>query len=614
MAALDSSPYSVYVDAVQNQVPQADDKAGLKIRLCILFGILGYLWLASLANFGVHLYSNHLKGRRLWLFRLVRRQGGQHVVSNHSVISGVAGVLATPVLIGNTVALYSAFCGSGKGIETAEIWQFTCLPIAYGFGWLLSFATFQAFLQLEGARHNSRWSVPAWLENLVFLGGLLASVGALTVFATIGGIKDAQQWRTLDSFVTTVSSAASSWDGSALSAVDTATLDAGLEKVSKDAEAFYAAAEHLAIAASVLPLILLLINGAMFSFVHSVRRQVSFQLSKLTTVQMTTYRNGEPVEHLPASPPPGTAQSSPMTSQHSPPKSQADELDSKPPLPGTTESFDHLSTFVPLAHLRRDSFSKSPGPLAKLDLSTTSPITSPTTIRFGEDPSTKQTSSRRTRPTRGKIRTMSQDPERLARDQAERLMGMMRAEQELLVTCCSVFFIATALIVWNAWAIPTLRSHRTNTWAQQEALYVTPIWFFSTGLAFAETLGAWVEWNHLRPWRSSPRPRSRSGSGSTSNSRTGTHPSSKRASHGNGALPLALEPGIATAVRVDVEVVTMNEMVELDEYEKDIGLAFGGGGDDEEKRDWSPERREDWMSRERERGRMRPQAEDVWKD
>ncbi|BGP20014.1 hypothetical protein JCM10213v2_008149 [Rhodosporidiobolus nylandii] len=553
------NPYSSYLATLEGQKPAPPDPEGLRIRLCVLFAFCAYVFVASIVNCAVHLYSNRLKGRSFWVFRLVRRAGGFHVVSNHFVLSGLTGICSVPLLIGNAAAIWRAFLGDGEGIETMSVCQASILPTAYALGWLLSFATFQSFLQVEGGRHNSRWTMPAWLENFAFLGGLFLSVAALTALAALEGLANRDQWKTFDSFRDYLSNSVASWNGTALSSGDIEYIASRFGEVSASTEKFYA-----------------------------VRKQVSLQLSKFTTVL-----NGE--SHAHSNTPPSHAKgigahSASPTSTHDaspqkPPFRDADPDWKKPTFPPYS-SFDHIPTFIPLQNLRRSSFSKSPAPEQALEV-----IHSPTSmpsIHFVEDPN-----AQRARPTRSKIRALSQNPDRLASDQARRLMGMMQAEQELLVMVVSIFFIAISLVVWCSVSVPYLRSHDTNSWAVQEMLYTTPIWFFSVGLAFAETLHAWVEWRHLRPWRSSTRS-TRSGSQSQSGSRSG-----------NTNIP---DLGIATAVRVDVQVVTRQEVVELEDFEHDVGVATDGvekgrpASYDEENNTWTA------------RGMGKPSPQDVWRD
>ncbi|GAA5912343.1 hypothetical protein JCM6882_002566 [Rhodosporidiobolus microsporus] len=614
-----SNPYEYYRAVLNATKPTPTDKTGLKARLCVIFVILAYTFFASFVNFGVHLYSNKLKGRTMWIFRLVRRQGGTHIVSNHFVLSGLIGVCCIPVLTCNAAFAWTAFVGDGHGIETMFVLQFSALPVAYFFGWLLSWATFQSFLQVEGGRHRSRLSMPAWLENIAFVGGCILTVGCLIALTVLASVHNNAEWETFDRFGRYLDSAAASWEGSTLSTDARTDVASRFAELSSDADRFYASSEHLAMAGAILPAILLIMNGGMWFFVHSIRKQVSFQLSKLTTVQVTAIKNGDVDDVF------ESGAHSDAASQRSQVESLASPEKQRPQGPATSPSFDRLPTFIPLSNLgRKDNYAKSSvNDFGEPPLSPPPAIHFVDTIAKGRNQRGDVGEDRQRAPTRGKIRALSQNPDRLARDQAERLMSMMKAEQELLVLSCSIFSIAAALIIWCAWSIPKLKNHSENSWADDEGLFLAPLWFYSIGLAFAETLHAWVEWRHLRPWRT--RTRSGSGSGSNSNSLSG----GARGSSGLAVVPSTTEHGAATAVQVQVHVVTQHEVVELDEYEmgvgsgrvggqEAVGVALGGGEEDVKRMESFEEEKRGsaagWEVTSTGRGMGMPSRDAVWRD
>ncbi|GAA5827559.1 hypothetical protein JCM11251_001732 [Rhodosporidiobolus azoricus] len=573
------NPYLNYRAVLEAAKPSPTDKTGLKIRLIVLFALLVYAFVFSLANLGVHLYASKLKGRSLWLFRLVRRQGGTHIVSNRRpcpadifsshfrssssrstdfILSGLVGVACAPVLITNVCFVWSAFLGDGSGIEKMLVLQFSALPVAYFTGWLLTWATFQSFLQVEGGRHSSRFAVPAWIETMAYVGGVIVLVGTLVALMVPAALANNKQWETFHACIAFLDSAAASWDGSTLSSEALQAVARELADVQATAEAFYAAARRLAIAGAILPAILLLLNGGMWFFVHTIRKQVSFQLEKLTATQISTINNdGAPASPIDGTPPfHSTVWSSPEKQQHRRPH----------PYPAPPSS-DSLPTFIPLKVLpKTDPFRKTTAKDSSFSVSTP-PNPLPPAIHFVETFKKNRDRADTSAPrllTRGKIHALSRNPDKLARDQAERLMLMMRAEQELLTLSSSVFFIAAGLTIWCGWSISKLDDHVNNTWAEYEGLYIAPIWIYGVGLAFSETLHAWIEWRHLAPWRAN-RARSRSNSQSDASPGSG---------EGGAAFPVNRD-GVATAVQVQVHVVTRHEVAETEEDA--YGLRYARG-------------------------------------
>ncbi|GAA5866522.1 hypothetical protein JCM8547_000654 [Rhodosporidiobolus lusitaniae] len=608
----ETNPYTYYLKELEAQLPQPSDKKGLEIRLYVIFTILAYTFVASVVNGVVHLYSNRLKQRGLWLFRLVRRQGGTHIVSNHFVLSGLTGLLCMPVLVANATMVWRAFVANDSDMDNLyalshmNIYQFSTLPMAYSFGWLLSWATFQSFLQVEGGRHRSRFTMPAWLENLAFVGGGVVTVGALVVLVVLAALANNRQWDSFESCATWLASNAATYDGSALSSSAQLEIAERLAEVSDLTNKFYIAAEDLSIAGAILPFFLVVLNAAMLSFVHSIRKQVSLQLRKFTVVAATQQEDDK--DAVSSSPSSAAGPGRNPSSGHSLPSPEKAQPFSpvfeKPALP--SGSLEQLPTFINLPHHRPLPPKLNSQTLEQL-ASPTSPTSPSRAVQFLGAPN-EALASPRSAPTRSKIRSLSQNPDRLARDQAERLMAMFKAEQELLIMSVSVFFIALSLVVWCAWSAPTLRDHANLSWSQEEGLLLAPIWFYGVGLAFAESLHAWTEWVHLKPWRAG-HIRSRSRTGSSSN---GSQPGSSVA-----VVPSEHHTGLATAVHVEVQVVTQHEVVELDNFERSIGVALGGDRGDEKKRGGGgddasfDEEKSVWSAP---RGMKKPTRNEVWRD
>ena len=143
-----------------------------------------------------------------WLTPFLNR----HIISNHFLLSTLGGLSLFVVLFGTVHTLWRSTIspGDGAGEEHLAKWTFALWPVAYAVAWLLrcvapissfcssersrtdllssrrnSFATFQSYLQVEGGATRvfgrSWMAMPAWLENLLFIGGGLATVATHTV-------------------------------------------------------------------------------------------------------------------------------------------------------------------------------------------------------------------------------------------------------------------------------------------------------------------------------------------------------------------------------------------------------------------------------------------------
>ncbi|GAA6021518.1 hypothetical protein JCM10207_005788 [Rhodosporidiobolus poonsookiae] len=577
--AVGENPYEYYAAVLVSLRPSPPDRTGLRIRLVVIFVILAYTFCASIANFAVHLYANRLKDKSFWVFRLVRRQGGTHIVSNHFVLSGMIGLVSMPLLAYNTAMAWSAFLGDGWGFRTMEIMQFVELPVAYTFGWLLSWATFQAFMQVEGGRQRSRFTLPAWLENSVYLGGLILFPGCLVVLAAIASIAVREQWSTYFDFYDWLVASAASWTtaNGSLSTSDSQSILEGFSRVSSTAEDFYTTAQHLAIAGAILPALLLILNGSMLLFVRSIRRQVSVQLSRFTTVNITRDDKLDTAhtDSFPHSHSRGLA--SPVQTELG--FTKLEDADHKLPISPSVD-------FIPLKQMRNVSFAPSRAGHNGTGTDEIGLATPSSNLTFFDQMSAGGPRTSRAIPTRGKIRAIAGNSDKIERHQAERLMSLMKAEQELLVMCLTIFSIALCLIGWCAWSIPTLRDHANITWGQEEGLVLFPVWMYSVLLAIAETFHALVEWRHLRPWRSAHNGTGSNGTPTTSLARPNVRGAVGGIAPGGGVVivPAGAERNDALdlggAVRIDVQVVTQHETADLTTFGR--GRERRGSGVDED--------------------------------
>ncbi|GAA6040827.1 hypothetical protein JCM8097_007734 [Rhodosporidiobolus ruineniae] len=565
--AAGENPYEYYLAALNAPLPAPADPTGFKVRLCILLAMCGYVVLASLNNFVVHFISNRLKKKKLWMFRRVPRAGGMHVISNHAVLSGLTGLSATPVFIVELAYLWSAYFGDGSGASYFIIAEFAALPVAFFFGYSLSFATFQAYQQVSGGR-SSRLSLAPWLEDIVFVGGVVCADSTLIVLVILACRASVHQWEAVNSTMTYLASAAATWDGTALSTETSNAILAMFGLVSTRTQDFYTMAEKLAIAVAVLVGMLIAVNAWMIAFVVTIRRYVQWQIEKLTNIQVTVIKQDD--DALPGRP-------------------------SEPRLILTTRlaGNNHTSTPSEAAETLPTFVSVPPGSLDCRN-------------------SLEKASC-------GKVRALSGDPDRLDRDQAMRLMAMMKAEQELFVMCTAVGFCTLLLTIWASWAVSAMKNNATNGWAENEALFTGPAWIFAACLCYSETASlrflfllartnlltsssqqfhALVEWRHLRPWRA---PVCSSGGGSLGEQLP--LPSGNSSGGAGGGVNRGVSivrNGNGNCVHVDVQVVTKHEVVELDEFERSIGLrrgdekekqhAVGFVEHDEEEKVWGPGR------------------------
>ncbi|GAA5951095.1 hypothetical protein JCM21900_005722 [Sporobolomyces salmonicolor] len=241
-----TNPFSFYLDLLSELttfVPP--DPHGFKTRLFVLFSLCGFLAVASAANFAVHVYS--------------------HILSNHFVLGGLTGLVSTAVLLGDAIAIYRAFFVDHDRFKASTIWQFCILPPTYASGWLLSWATYQAYLHVEGGRHRLR--LPAWLANSVFVVGGIATVGALTVLVIVGSRASIRQWSAFNNVRDTLSDAATTWEGSAGNEAELAAIEELFAAFADATNDFYRMASSVAIIGAILPVLLVIINSAMLAWV-----------------------------------------------------------------------------------------------------------------------------------------------------------------------------------------------------------------------------------------------------------------------------------------------------------------------------------------------------------
>ncbi|BGO95384.1 hypothetical protein NBRC10512_001851 [Rhodotorula toruloides] len=489
------NPFAFYRSVLRaHSIHLPDDPAGFRARLIVLFIVVACLFLTSLLNFALHILSYRIKGRSIWLFRLVERDGSKRILSNHFALCGIGGAVMFAILFGDCLALWRTYVspGNGDGIRHVAIWGFAVWPPAYAVGWTLSWATFQAYGQVASASASLhpagvdakgrgwRAGMPAWLENLLFVGG---GIGAVATHSTLAGIASEASndlWHTFDVFDGYLASQASSWDGSTLSATAGSQILKGFSEMEKAADHFYYTSANMCIGAAVLPLFLVLVNLVLASFVLTIRQNIRLQLVHFPTL---------------------TASDAVPTNVAVSPPADGEKPNQRDPLPSPTSP-----TFL----LPRSSPTLPP---SSVPFSPPTPILSPSSPRMvlsiSIDPQTN-TSLRTTRPlpTRSHVRAIADDPELAVAGSsshlyADRISALMKAEIELLVIGVSVIVGALALAVTCAWSVTVFRDWENMSWAKQEAVLTLPIWVLGIGLVVGEGAHAWVEWKYVvgRWWR-----------------------------------------------------------------------------------------------------------------
>ncbi|GAA6046807.1 hypothetical protein JCM3770_005653 [Rhodotorula araucariae] len=649
-----ANPYSFYRDLLHKvTVLHPPDPAGFRARLIVLYVFTVFLLVVSIFDFTVHALGYRIKGRRMWLFKLVKRDGGTHIVSNHFVLVGIAGASLFVILFGNVYTLWRATIspGGGAGQDSLAKWQFALWPVAYAVAWLLSWATFQAYLQVEGgardvfspitgkpSRRRRCVTMPAWLENTLFLAGGLGTVAVHATLAGIGSGASSEQWKQYHVLDAMLALNEALWSGQPIPTETQSQLLILLRNYRDAASHFYTTASNLSIGAAVLPLLLVVINIAMFSFIWMIRRHIHFQLSQLPQLQSgtaqrisygapwTTTRPPSPRDpvHVQLSEQPASdrrGSDSARSSKETMPTLASHVLDTLPSLlPHTDSDWAGGSPLptprtVPLPTTGSAGGSPSPTrrtvplpspppfrpfsaiPFSPLALPTTRSMRSPTILTH--DPLTGiEYLEPRVLPTRAQVRELADDIEAAktgAPEQqlASRIAALIKAEQELLVLGLTVILVASALAITCAWSVPVLRNFTKASWHTTEAVLTIPLWICAVGLSVAEAVHASLEVRYvLWPWwrreRFDARERRLSlslGSPATGEIPLPPRPAPRRPSMPRPRAVRRASGGLGGAISIDVEVTREEEVADDDLDDDPIALldmlqsggAVGGG-------------------------------------
>ncbi|GAA6040826.1 hypothetical protein JCM8097_007733 [Rhodosporidiobolus ruineniae] len=539
------NPYTYYLNVLAASHTTPSDPTGFKIRLCVLLGLLGYYLLTSLSNLFMYLWSHKNKVRKLWLFRLVEKPGGSFIVGNLVAINCLSGTFTGTVFITQITLLYRYFMNGTGRMNQFIAAEVAAMPIAYAFGCALSFASFQAYLVTASGLSKSRRSTPVWVENAFFLIALVGPTATFIVLAILVSLASNRQWDAIGSLQEYLISAAGSWDGSALSAQVGQDLLARFSNVSSLTDEFFVALEHLLYAIAILAGGLLLLNVYMLLFVRSLHKHAK--------------------------------------------RTFAPSLPSLPALEheGSKSAHPDPATFVPvmLNHHRSSSFDKPREHDLDLDRPpfATSP---PANVRFfdtslGRNPS-RLDHPAVARPVLQRVKTKTATTEVNGR-----FAGLQRAKRELLLMAVTIGIAAGAITGWAISAIPAVRDYQTMNWSHYEALFTMLAWAFASALVHAV-----LAWRRFRDHKHST-DSSSSGDHTSGGPATGIALGSRSGTGGGGGGGfLGRKNALSEAVHVDVQVVTQHDVVELDEFERSIGLKRGGS-DGSEKRGQGYEEDED---------------------
>ncbi|KPV71885.1 uncharacterized protein RHOBADRAFT_50363 [Rhodotorula graminis WP1] len=489
-----ANPYEFYRDILHRlTVLTPSDAAGFRARLVVLYALCAFLLVACIANFVVHALGYHVKRRRVWLFKLVKRDSG----------STLGGLSLFVVLFGAVHTLYRSTVspGDGAGEEHLAKWSFALWPVAYAVAWLLSFATFQSYLQVEGGATRvfgrSWMAMPAWLENLLFIGGGLATVATHTTLAIIGSKASAEQWRQYRELNTVLDREAAAWEGGPMPAQTAVMLLALMRKYSRAASDFYRTSANLSIGAAVLPVLLVAVNLTMVAFVWRIRRHIKFQISQLPSLQGLSRGARSSVA--------GQAPQARVMSVVPAPTG----VDEMVPVDDVKEELD-LDFSV-----RRASQSPQGSPSPTTRFIALPSLTPPTTRAFSicsrpvltHDPLTgAKFPVPRVLPTRAQVLELADDVEAAKlgvpeQQVASRVAALIKAERELLIIGLAVTTIAIALGVTSAWSVFVLRRFARSSWTERELVLTLPLWICLVGISIGEALHAYVECRHVVvPW------------------------------------------------------------------------------------------------------------------
>ncbi|ORY80691.1 hypothetical protein BCR35DRAFT_304239 [Leucosporidium creatinivorum] len=137
---------------------------------------------------------------RLWLFRLVKREGSRYIVGNSHTLVPIFAISLAPSLLGNIATDASTYLHHGEQ-SSSDSWSVSLFPILFAGSWLWSCSGLQAFLLAGG---NRRLPVGPRVANITFIGGLVAGVTVMTVLAVVGAhisVEKSKAFFRLDGFI-----------------------------------------------------------------------------------------------------------------------------------------------------------------------------------------------------------------------------------------------------------------------------------------------------------------------------------------------------------------------------------------------------------------------------
>ncbi|ORY92682.1 hypothetical protein BCR35DRAFT_6005 [Leucosporidium creatinivorum] len=264
------NPFEYWLAVVQ-AVVYPPPLPGLKARIGVLFGLVGYVALAALTYLTLTIIDYRRREKSFWVYRLVKRPGGSYIVGNLALLEPVLTCLVTAILLAHLQDEFdTTFDGAAK--DQTGVWRIAPWSVLFFQCWMVSFASLQAFV-LSADQGAIRFFTPR-IANTVFVVVGVAAAICLITFDALTAIRDLDMWAHFVDLSDELRTSAANWSGGAADSVLAERATTLWSQYFEDLRAAVDYTYFLLIVFSITPFLTLVVNLASFGLLFAVRRQI----------------------------------------------------------------------------------------------------------------------------------------------------------------------------------------------------------------------------------------------------------------------------------------------------------------------------------------------------
>ncbi|KAM0745898.1 hypothetical protein T439DRAFT_330261 [Meredithblackwellia eburnea MCA 4105] len=272
-----ANAWTVYIEALSSGFYN-HPSAGFAARMYVLWAVLIYCAIASVAYTSLLIVDHKRKGRKWWLWKTVKRPSGSYIALNQHALCSFGCIISSCLLWGYVYSEYDLLVNKVSPNTSLIFRIWIWIPVWFQ-GYLISMASLQAYIITSEGVSEGVSIMSAPVANGIFLGVGGALLVEMIVCCTLCTIRWRKFFHSYETLLTFMQAAEKEWTG-AFDLATVAKVGPLYADLTKNYAPFVITQRAVTCSYVVAPASLVLLNLGAIRLIITLRRQIAYNLSR----------------------------------------------------------------------------------------------------------------------------------------------------------------------------------------------------------------------------------------------------------------------------------------------------------------------------------------------